>query len=197
MLLEKTPPHFLTRLFVWIYAGIFLFIGGLIFVLNMVQFALSDHGSMENVFIAIALLLSATFLIRLRSQGLWILLLLVIYLYAQMMIWQENAADQPQFFFNFLLLLALCLLFPTYFALRRSEGRKSARFMYFLVFALYIALTSLSLAAYYDDAFCTYKQMMEMPSHSIGSSLYVSLNPSFSQWLALVPCHLDGNLFFE
>jgi len=152
MLLEKKSPHFLTSLLVRLVACAFLLIGGAILVMSMVQLALGD-GLIEGVFCALILLLSGFLLLRLRSNGLWLFALLVLYAYGRMIVLQE-ADFWPQFFFNLILLMVLCLIFPSYFALRRGEGRETARLVYFFVALLYIALTSLSFAAYYDDAFC-------------------------------------------
>jgi len=197
MLAKRQNSHFLTCLFVRLFAILFLVFGACCFVSGMVGLALGGVGFVV-VLQGLLLLLSGFLLMRLRVRGLWVFAVLVLLAYSQFFL--DKIDDfWSQFLLSLLLLLILCLLSLSYFSLCRGEGRRPRRSMYFFVTTLYMALTFLSFAAYYDDAFCDYKQAQASYDLKhfdlIGQPLHVSLDAALSQWFVVLPCYADGDLF--
>jgi len=192
MLLEKKQPHFLTSLFVRLLACLLLLVGIGIFVSSMVHLALGS-GHFDTLIQGLLLILSAFLLLRLRSRGIRLLTFIVIFSYIIALVRPEDAF-WPHFYFASMLLLLLCLLGLSYFALRRGEGRRALKRTRFFVLFLYIALTTLSLSAYYDEAFCAYRPALEFDP--LRQELHVSITAPVAQWLFGVSCHDDGDLLF-
>jgi len=198
MLLEKKKPHLLTCLFVRFFATMFLLAGFGFFVVGMVQFAL-EQGYFETLLQGVLLALSGLLLMRLRGRGIWIFALLVLFAYVSTFLGEERYFWQ-KFFFSSGLLLILCLLAPSYFALRRGEGRLVPRRTRFLIVGFYIVLTFMGFAAYYETAFCADEPVPEFVVAEfdvMGQPLHVSLISPIAQFLSSLSCSLDGDLSFE